>query len=98
VAKVFVYYWALDCALFDGHPAELGLDAADMKSDYAHHHGAWRVAEIFEGAAEQFVDLPVSLLTCGTAVVDVLAAGAELARLGTDSTLIIGDRHDVRLG
>lgn len=54
----------------------------------------WRVTKVLEGAAEQFVDLPVGLLACGAAVVDVFAAGAEHAsRLGTDGTLIVGGCH-----
>ena len=53
-----------------------------------------RVAKVFEGATEQFVNFPISLLAFGAAVVDVLATGAELARVGTDSTLVAGGCHD----
>ena len=53
-----------------------------------------RVAKVLEGATEQFVNFPIGLLAFGTAVVDVLAAGAELARVGADSTLFFGECHD----
>lgn len=39
------------------------------------------------------MNFPVSLLAFGAAVMDVLAAGAELARLGTNSTLVVGGCH-----
>ena len=39
------------------------------------------------------MNFSVSLLAFGAAVMDVLAVGAELARLGTDSTLIVGGCH-----
>jgi len=109
MAEVFVYHRTLDGALFDGHPAELRLCAVDGKGNDTHHglwrvvkvlKGSmgwlvdWRVAEALESATEQFVNFPISLLAFGAAVVDVLAAGAELARLGTDSTLVVGGCHD----
>lgn len=54
----------------------------------------WRVAEIFEGATEHLVGLPVACETFNAAVMDVFAAGAELAsRLVTDSTLVAGRCH-----
>ena len=95
IAKVLVYCGTLDCAFLDGHPAELGLGAIEGECDDAHHARSWRVAGVFEDATEQFVDFPVGLLTFGAAIVDVLAAGAELARLGTDSTLVVGGCHGV---
>ena len=94
MAEVFVYHRALDRAFLDGHPAELGLSAIERECDDAHHDRTWRVARVFEGATEQFVDFPVGLLIFRAAIVDVLAAGAELARLGTDSTLVVGGCHD----
>jgi hypothetical protein len=95
VAEVFVYYGALDGTFLDRHPAELGFDAGDREGDDAHHHETWRIAKVLEGATEQFVDFPVDLLTFRAAVVDVLAAGAEFTRFGTDCTLIVGGRHGV---
>ena len=80
--------------MLDGHPAEFRLGAGDGEGDDTHHHGTWRIAKVFEGATEQFVSFPVGFLACETEVVDVFAAGAELAWLGTNSTQIAGGCHD----
>lgn len=80
-------------AFSDGHPAKLGLCAVDRECDDAHPHGTWRMARFLEGATDQFMDFPAGLLACSAAVVDVVAAGAELTRLGTGSTLVVGGRH-----
>jgi hypothetical protein len=87
-AEEVVYQGAFSCAFSDGHPAELRLSTVNRKGDDAHPQEAWRVAKVLESAAEHFVDFPISLLTFKAAVVHVLAAGAEFAGLGTDSTLI----------
>lgn len=65
-----------------------------MQRNNAHHVGARGVACIFESAAEQLVDFPVGLLAVTTTIMDVLAAGAELARLGTDGAEVVGRRHN----
>jgi hypothetical protein len=41
------------------------------------------------------VDFSVGLLTFGAAIVDVLAAGTQPTRIGTDGTLIGGGCHDI---
>lgn len=109
MAEEAVYHRTLDGAFSDRHPAELRLCAVDGKGNDT-HHGLWRavkvlegamgrlvdgrVAKVLESATEQFVNFPISLLAFGAAVVDVFAAGAELVRLGTDSTLVVGGCHD----
>lgn len=84
----------MDLSAVDRHPAELDLGAVEGKDDDTHHVWAWGVACILEGAAEQLVNGPVSLLAVTATVVDVLAAGAEFSRLGTDGTLAFSGSHD----
>lgn len=67
-------------------PAEGGLGAVDGEQNNACHVWAGRLEEVLEGAAHGTVDMPVFLLMGGRAVVNVVTAAAELARLGADGT------------
>lgn len=85
--------WALKLARPDGHPEELRLSTVEGEGNNAHHVGTRRVAGGFEGATQEFVNLPIGLLADGTAVVDVLATAAELAWLGTNGALLVCGCH-----
>jgi hypothetical protein len=84
---------ALDFSGLDGHPEELRLSTVEGEGNNAHHVGTGRVAGGFEGATQEFVNLPIGLLADGTAVVNVLATAAELAWLGTNGALLVCGCH-----
>ena len=67
-------------------PAEGGFAAVDREHNNACHVWAGRLEEALEGTAHGTMDVPVFLLMGGRAVVNVVTAAAELARLGADGT------------